>query len=79
MYESNEKKLHWKIRSFIAKLFVKVRHRFGHLGHGSASVRPNQQNGGSVVHYHAGFWEEAAMPNFAEQIFSFLLQTEKLA
>ena len=28
---------------------------------------------------HAGFWEEAAMPNFAEQIFSFLLQTEKLA
>ena len=28
-----------------------VRHRFGHLGHGSASVRPNQQNGGSVVHY----------------------------
>ena len=30
---------------------VKVRHRFGHLGYGSASVRPNQQNGGSVVHY----------------------------
>ena len=28
-----------------------VRHRFGHLGHGSASVRPNQQNEGSVVHY----------------------------
>ena len=51
MYQSNEKKLHWKNRSFIAKLLVKVRHRFGHLGHGSASVRPNQQNGGSVVHY----------------------------
>ena len=59
-----KKKLHWKIRSFIAKLLVKVQHRFGI---------------GSVVHYHAGFWEEAAMPNFAEQIFSFLLQTEKLA
>ena len=63
MYESNEKKMHWKIRSFIAKLLVKVRHRFGI---GSATlvmirrrfgrtnkmeVRPNQQNGGSVVHY----------------------------
>ena len=36
MYESNEKNLHWKIRSFIAKLLVKVRHQFGI---GSASVR----------------------------------------